>query len=47
MKKYIKDGISVLSTDFTEMGRRAAEYVLNTGEMRFIVPTKMIIRNSF
>ena len=47
MKKYVKDGITVLSTDFTEMGRKAAEYVLNQGEMKYVVPTKMIIRNSF
>ena len=47
MKKYIKDGITVLSTDFTEMGKKAAEYVLNPGEMKYVVPTKMIIRNSF
>lgn len=47
MKKYVKDGITVLSTDFTEMGEKAAEYVLNPGEMKYTVPTKLIIRNSF
>lgn len=47
MKKYIKDGITVISTDFMEMGRKAAEYVLNPGEMKYVVPTKMIIRDSF
>ena len=47
MKKYVKDGISVLSTDFTEMGKKAAEYVLNPGSLKYVVPTKMIIRNSF
>jgi len=47
MKKYIKDGITSLSTDFTEMGKKAAEYVLNPGEMKYVVSTKMILRNSF
>lgn len=47
MKKYVKDGISVLSTDFTLMGQKAAEYVLNPGEMKYEVPTKLILRKSF
>jgi DNA-binding transcriptional regulator YhcF (GntR family) len=47
MKKYIKDGITVLSTDFTLMGKKAAEYVLNPGEMKAVIPTRMILRNSF
>ncbi|MDA3930013.1 MAG: GntR family transcriptional regulator [Prolixibacteraceae bacterium] len=47
MKKYVKDGITVLSTNFTEMGRKAAEYVLNPGEMKCVIPTKLINRNSF
>lgn len=47
MKKYIKDGITVLSTDFIEMGKKAAEYVLNPGEMKVVIPTNMILRNSF
>ncbi len=47
MKKYIKDGITVLSTDFYEMGKKAAEFVLNPGEMQEVIPTQMIIRNSF
>ncbi|MBN2805254.1 MAG: GntR family transcriptional regulator [Prolixibacteraceae bacterium] len=47
MKKYIKDGITVLSTDFTLMGKKAAEYVLNPGEMKEVIPTTMILRNSF
>lgn len=47
MKKYIKEGITVLSTDFTLMGKLAAQYVSNPNDMRYIVPTKMIIRKSF
>lgn len=47
MKKYIKDGITVLSTDFTLMGKKAAEYVVSPGEMKAVIPTNMILRNSF
>lgn len=47
MKKYVKEGITVLSTDFTLIGKMAAEYVQNQGEMRVIVPTKLILRKSF
>ncbi|MGF7140879.1 GntR family transcriptional regulator [Roseimarinus sediminis] len=47
MKKYIKEGITVISTDFMRMGALAAEYVLNPGEMKTVVPTSMILRNSF
>lgn len=47
MKKYVKDGITVISTDFYEMGRKAAEYVLNPGQMKEFIPTKLIIRKSF
>jgi DNA-binding transcriptional regulator YhcF (GntR family) len=47
MKKYVKDGITVLSTNFYQMGKLAAEYVLNPGEMKQIVPTELIIRKSF
>lgn len=47
MKRYVKNGISVISTDFTEMGKRAAEYVMNPGSMKIIVPTRLIERNSF
>lgn len=47
MKKYVHEGITVLSTDFYEMGRLAAHYVLNTGEIKQVVPTKLILRKSF
>ncbi len=47
MKKYVKEGITVLSTDFYEMGKKAAEYVLNPGEMKEVIPTKLILRKSF
>jgi DNA-binding transcriptional regulator YhcF (GntR family) len=47
MKKYINEGITALSTNFYEMGKLAAYYVLNPGEMKQIVPTQLIERKSF
>jgi hypothetical protein len=46
MKKYVKNGITVISTDFELMGQKAAEFV-STGEfMRFEVPTVLKLRSS-
>jgi DNA-binding transcriptional regulator YhcF (GntR family) len=46
MKKYVKNGITVISTDFELMGQKAAEFV-TTGEfMRFEVPTMLKLRSS-
>jgi DNA-binding transcriptional regulator YhcF (GntR family) len=46
MKKYVKNGITVISTDFELMGQKAAEFV-TTGEfMRFEVPTILKLRSS-
>ena len=47
MKKYVKNGISVISTDFTIMGKLAAEFVNTPHPMKEVVPTKIEIRNSF
>ena len=47
MKKYINEGITALSTNFFEMGKMAAHYVLNPGEIKHVVPTKLIERKSF
>ncbi|MCF8362982.1 MAG: GntR family transcriptional regulator [Prolixibacteraceae bacterium] len=47
MKKYVNEGITALSTDFYEMGKKAAYYVLNPGEMKHVVPTELIERKSF
>jgi DNA-binding LacI/PurR family transcriptional regulator len=47
MKKYVKDGITVISTDFTLMGKKAAEFILNPGPLKYVVPTQLIIRKSF
>ncbi len=46
MKKYVKNGITVISTDFELMGQKAAEFV-NTGQpVRFMVPTSLKLRSS-
>lgn len=46
MKKYVKDGITVISTDFDLMGKKIAEFV-NTGEkVDLVIPTKLIVRRS-
>jgi DNA-binding LacI/PurR family transcriptional regulator len=47
MKKYVKEGITVISTDFTRMGEKAAEFVLSPGPMREVIETKLILRKSF
>ncbi len=46
MKKYVKDGITVLSTDFELMGKKAAEFVAHGEKMNFTVPTSLKIRSS-
>jgi DNA-binding transcriptional regulator YhcF (GntR family) len=46
MKKYVKEGITVISTDFVQLGKKAAEFA-NTGQpVRCYVPTTMHYRNS-
>jgi DNA-binding transcriptional regulator YhcF (GntR family) len=46
MKKYVKNGITVISTDFELMGRKAAEFVATGEFMRFEVPTTLKLRSS-
>jgi hypothetical protein len=46
MKKYVKEGITVMSTDFVQLGKKAAEFA-NTGQpVRCYVPTAMYYRFS-
>jgi DNA-binding transcriptional regulator YhcF (GntR family) len=46
MKKYVKNGITVISTDFEMMGEKAANFV-NYGEpVKFTVPTSIKLRSS-
>ena len=46
MKKFIYKGISVISTDFKELGTKAAEFVLQEKPMQYYVPIKLTIRES-
>jgi DNA-binding transcriptional regulator YhcF (GntR family) len=46
MKKYVKDGITVISTDFELMGQKAAEFVSAGKSIKFEVPTQLKIRSS-
>jgi DNA-binding transcriptional regulator YhcF (GntR family) len=46
MKKFIYKGISVISTDFKELGTKAAEFVSQSKPMQHYVPTKLILRDS-
>ncbi|MBE8723326.1 GntR family transcriptional regulator [Flavobacterium hungaricum] len=46
MKKFIYKGISVVSTDFKEMGTKAAAFITHDEETKFYVPTKLILRES-
>lgn len=46
MKKYVKDGISVISTDFELMGKKAAEFVVNGDPMRIQIPSALKVRSS-
>ena len=47
MKKYVKNGITVISTDFNLMGQKAAEFVTKGIKMNFEVPTSIKVRSSF
>lgn len=46
MKKYVKNGITVISTDFELMGRKAAEFVSSGKTIHFEVPTALKMRAS-
>jgi DNA-binding transcriptional regulator YhcF (GntR family) len=46
MKKYVENGISVISTDFELMGQKAAEFVNSGKEIKSIIPTTLKIRSS-
>ncbi|MCX6229594.1 MAG: GntR family transcriptional regulator [Bacteroidia bacterium] len=46
MKKFISDGISVISTDFKLMGQKAAEFAISNNKLDYLVPTELIIRES-
>ncbi len=46
MKKYVKDGISVISTDFELMGKKAAEFVTSSEPIHLQIPTQLKVRAS-
>ena len=46
MKKYVKDGITVISTDFELMGKKIAEFVSTGEKVNIVIPTKLTIRKS-
>ncbi len=46
MKKYVKNGVTVISTDFELMGKKAAEFVTNSKPVQFKVPTTLKLRSS-
>ncbi|WP_282124734.1 GntR family transcriptional regulator [Algibacter mikhailovii] len=46
MKKFIYKGISVISTDFQELGNKAAAFVTEDKPMQHYVPTKLTLRES-
>ena len=46
MKKFIYKGISVVSTNFKELGTKAAEFITQDNVMQCYVPTKLTIRES-
>lgn len=46
MKAFIYKGISVISTDFKELGTKAAEFITNDGPLKHYVPTKLTLRES-
>lgn len=46
MKKYVKEGITVISTDFDLMGKKIAEFVTTGEKTNQIIPTRLMIRKS-
>ena len=46
MKKFIYKGISVVSTDFKELGTKAAAFITHDEVVQHYIPTKLIIRES-
>ncbi|MFV8324419.1 GntR family transcriptional regulator [Flavobacterium sp. ZS1P14] len=46
MKKFIYKGVSVISTDFNELGTKGAEFITKDEPMQYYVSTNLIIRES-
>ena len=46
LKEIVEDGITTISTDFKEMGKRLAQMLLNNEKLKIENPNSLIIRNS-
>jgi len=46
MKQFIYKGISVISTDFQELGAKAAAFIKQENPIQIYLPTKLILRES-
>jgi DNA-binding LacI/PurR family transcriptional regulator len=46
MKAIAGNGITSISVDFSEMGKKAAVFVTKKQKIREIMPTSLIIRDS-
>lgn len=46
VKEIIFDGVTTFSTDFSEMGIKAADFVLHKKKIQEVIPTVLINRNS-
>ncbi|MGJ8745389.1 GntR family transcriptional regulator [Polaribacter sp.] len=46
LKEIVEGGITTISTDFNEMGKRLAEMILNKEQVKIENPSNLIIRNS-
>jgi DNA-binding transcriptional regulator YhcF (GntR family) len=44
--EVIDKGITVISTDFTAMGKKAAEFITTRQKVREIIPTRLIVRGT-
>jgi len=46
MLEVIENGITVISTDFKQMGKLTAEYIKNRQKIQTYIPTRLIVRGS-
>ena len=46
LKKYLRNGISAISTDFYEMGKQIANWTQNNRHVNITIPTTIILRDS-
>ena len=46
LKEFLLEGITVMSTDFAQMGRTAAQLVLNASDEHIENPFQLIVRKS-